>query len=146
MIHYVVDTNIFDSTAQTLVNPVNTVGVMGKGLALSFKELYPEMYISYKNACDTHNFLIGSLHKYLTCSGKIILCLATKKHWRHSSRLEYIEKGLKSFALTYKFLGITSVSFPKLGCGLGGLNWKNEVKPLMENYLSKLEIDVFIHV
>jgi O-acetyl-ADP-ribose deacetylase (regulator of RNase III) len=141
-----VNTNIFDSTAQTLVNPVNTVGVMGGGLALKFKNHYPEMYKSYKNACDTHNFIIGSLHKYLTGSGKIILCIATKEHWRNPSHLEYIAEGLKAFVSAYKFLDITSVSFPKLGCGLGGLSWNEEVKPLMENHLGNLEIDVFIHI
>jgi O-acetyl-ADP-ribose deacetylase (regulator of RNase III) len=145
MIHYV-NISIFDSSAQTLVNPVNTIGVMGKGLALKFKELYPEMYGGYKSVCKDRTFDIGSLHIHIVNPNRFILCLPTKKHWRRPSRIEYIEEGLKAFVSDYKFLGITSVAFPKLGCGLGGLNWEEEVQPAMDNYLNDLDIDITIHV
>ncbi len=145
MIHYV-NTSIFDSTAQTLINPVNTVGVMGKGLALKFKELYPEMYYKYKVACKNGDLTVGRIFSYKVDSDKLVVCFPTKKHWKHPSCIEYIEDGLKAFVQNYESLEITSVSFPKLGCGLGGLNWNEEVKSVMENYLSDLTIDTFIHI
>lgn len=145
MIHYV-NTDIFDSNAQTLVNPVNTVGVMGGGLALKFKELYPEMYHKYRIACRNSNFTVGHIFSYKVSSEKLVVCLPTKKHWRHPSQIKYVKDGLNAFVQNYKSLEITSVSFPKLGCGLGGLNWEGEVKPVMEKHLSNLDIDVFIHI
>lgn len=139
------DTSIFDSPAQTIVNTVNTVGVMGKGIALSFKMLYPAMYEEYRRLCEAGKLDIGKLHVYRT-PNKIIVNFPTKKHWRNPSRPEYIEAGLKAFAQHYADYGISSASFPQLGCGNGELNWKKQVQPLMEKYLKDLSIPVYIHL
>ncbi|GIP08866.1 hypothetical protein J1TS5_10360 [Paenibacillus macerans] len=144
MITYV-KTNIFESPAQVLVNTVNTVGVMGKGIAKQFKTIYPEMFKQYQIYCEKGQLDIGKLWVYKT-SHKWILNFPTKKHWRAPSKLEYIEAGLQKFVDTYAEKGIYSISFPLLGCGNGGLDWENEVKPLMEYYLKSLPIDIFIHL
>ena len=146
MIKYV-NGDIFNSFAQTLVNPVNTKGIMGGGLALAFKEKYPKMFEQYKIDCENKDIVVGKLHWYYnTSDDKIILNFPTKNHWKEKSKIEYIEKGLEYFIKYYKEIGIKSVAFPKLGCGLGGLDWDNLVKPLMEKFLSKIEIEVFIYI
>jgi O-acetyl-ADP-ribose deacetylase (regulator of RNase III) len=144
MITYV-RTNIFESNAQVLVNTVNTVGVMGKGLAKEFKRLYPDMFKIYQKFCEEGTLTVGKLQLYKT-SNKWVLNFPTKANWRHPSRLEYIEQGLQKFVANYERLGIKSVSFPMLGCGNGGLDWESEVKPLMEKYLGELPIDIYIHI
>ncbi len=143
MITYV-QGNIFQSPAQVLVNTVNTVGVMGKGIALEFKKLYPEMFKEYQLRCETGQLVIGKLFLYKTIN-KWILNFPTKRHWRHPSRLEYIEQGLKSFASNYNQLNIHSIAFPALGCGNGELNFGRQVQPLMEKHLKNLLIDIFIY-
>ncbi|WP_052646707.1 macro domain-containing protein [Paenibacillus terrae] len=144
MITYV-KTNIFESPAQVLVNTVNTVGVMGKGIAKQFKDIYPEMFKQYQTFCERKLLDVGKLWVYKT-PHKWILNFPTKKHWRSPSKIEYIEMGLQKFVETYAEKGIYSISFPLLGCGNGGLDWETEVKPLMESYLKPLPIDVFIHL
>jgi len=144
MITYV-RTNIFESRADVLVNTVNTVGVMGKGLAKEFKRIYPDMFKSYQKFCEEGIFTVGKLQVYKT-SNKWILNFPTKANWRTPSKLEYIEQGLKKFTENYDRLGIKSIAFPMLGCGNGGLSWEDEVKPLMEKYLKPLSIDIFIHI
>lgn len=136
--------DIFTSDMQTLVNPVNTVGVMGKGLAKQFKIRFPSMFEAYKAACGNHTLGIGDLHLY-RADDKWILNFPTKAHWRAQSKLEYIEAGFTRFSEIYQQGEITSIAFPMLGCGLGGLDWKAEVKPLMEQYLKDLNIPVEIY-
>jgi O-acetyl-ADP-ribose deacetylase (regulator of RNase III) len=143
MLKYVT-TNIFESPAQTLVNTVNTVGVMGKGIAADFKRRYPEMFRAYKGFCAKGQFDVGMLYLHRTAH-KWVLNFPTKEHWRKPSKLEWIELGLKKFVDTYTAQGITSVSFPQLGCGNGGLAW-DEVRLLMERYLLDLPIPVYVHV
>ncbi len=144
MIYYIKG-NMFDSPAQVLVNTVNTVGVMGKGLALTFKKIYPDMYEKYKDYCEKKEITIGKLYLYKT-KGKWILNFPTKTTWRKPSKLEYIEAGLKKFVDTYKIRKIKSIAFPMLGCGNGGLNFEKEVKPLMDKYLSKLDnINIYVY-
>jgi len=144
MITYV-RTNIFESRADVLVNTVNTVGVMGKGLAKEFKRIYPDMFESYQQFCEDGTLVVGKLQVYKT-PNKWILNFPTKANWRSPSKLDYIEQGLKKFVEHYERLGIKSIAFPMLGCGNGGLSWEQEVKPLMEKYLKPLPIDIFIHV
>ena len=144
MITYV-KIDLFESPAQVLVNTVNTVGVMGKGIAKRFKQTYPKMFEQYQKFCENKMLEVGKLWLYKS-EHKWILNFPTKQHWRSPSKLEYIEKGLKKFVETYEEKGITSISFPLLGCGNGGLDWENQVKPLMEQYLRPLPIEVFIHL
>jgi O-acetyl-ADP-ribose deacetylase (regulator of RNase III) len=139
-----VTANIFESPAQTLVNTVNTVGVMGKGIAADFKRRYPEMFQIYKTFCAKKQFRVGQLYVYRTAN-KWVLNFPTKQHWRNPSKIEWIEACLKKFVETYTAQGITSISFPQLGCGNGGLSW-DEVRPLMERYLEDLPIPVYVHV
>jgi O-acetyl-ADP-ribose deacetylase (regulator of RNase III) len=140
-----VEESIFSSPARVLVNTVNTVGVMGKGIALEFKKLYPDMFNSYQIQCEEGQFDIGSLQLYKT-PNKWVLNFPTKKHWRSPSRVEYIEAGLETFVRLYGELDINSISFPQLGCGNGELDWESQVRPVMEKHLSHLPIDVFVHI
>lgn len=144
MITYVKD-NLFESPAKVLVNTVNTVGVMGRGIAKVFKEIYPEMFSQYQQLCERKQFNVGNLWLYRT-PHKWILNFPTKKHWRQPSKPEYIEQGLTKFDSIYSSLGITSVAFPQLGCGNGELDWESVVQPLMLRYLDKLPIDVFVYL
>lgn len=137
--------NIFESPAQVLVNAVNTVGVMGKGIAKQYKLIYPEMYKQYRYFCEQGMLEIGKLWLYKN-ETKWILNFPTKEHWRNPSKVEYIESGLKKFVETYEEKGIHSISFPQLGTGNGGLDWEAEVKPLFEKYLKPLPIPVFVHI
>ena len=136
--------DIFNSPAQVLVNTVNTVGVMGKGIALSFKKKYPEMFTIYRKACDKHQLVIGKLMLWYG-PDHWILNFPTKEHWRNPSKMEYIEKGLMAFQRKYADYNITSIAFPKLGCGNGELDWE-QVKPLMEKYLKELPIHIYIYL
>lgn len=136
--------NLFESPAKVLVNTVNTVGVMGKGIALTFKQVYPEMFHRYQALCERKALEIGNLWLYKT-EHKWILNFPTKRHWRNASRLEFIEAGLAKFVETYADQGITSIAFPELGCGNGELAWA-EVRPLMLRYLRKLPINVYINL
>lgn len=144
MITYI-DSDLFQSSAQVLVNTVNTVGVMGKGIALEFKRLYAEMFKEYQTLCKNKQFDIGQLWLYKT-THKWILNFPTKRDWRQKSQPEYLEKGLEKFSATYEEHGITSISFPMLGCGYGGLDWETQVRPLMEGFLQKLPITIYIHL
>ena len=139
--------NLLESKAQVLVNTVNCVGVMGKGIALQFKEKFPLMFEQYKKVCGTLLTKGGDIWWYrMGVSDHYILCFATKQHWKFKSKIEWIEYGLKSFVAEYKQLKIKSVAFPKLGCNNGGLDWETQVKPLMEKYLGNLKIEVEIYV
>lgn len=136
--------NLFDSECQTLVNTVNCVGVMGKGIALDFKKQFPDMFNEYRYACKTGELQYGGdiwIYDYIDLyKPKKILCFATKKHWQYPSKFEWIEKGLYKFINNYKTWGITSIAFPKLGCNNGKLDWERQVKPLMFKYLQPLDI------
>lgn len=143
MIEYI-EGDIFESPAQVIVNTVNTVGVMGKGIALSFKKRYPAMFERYKTACEKGLLKTGKLMLFYEADYWVLL-FPTKEHWRNPSKLEYIESGLQKFVQTYAEKGITSIAFPRLGCGNGELDW-SAVKPLMEKYLKKLPINVYIYL
>ena len=137
--------NIFASTAQVLVVPVNCEGVAGKGLALQFKERYPRWFHVYQLSCQMGLIQIGrpmldvDLHP-------IILRFPTKAEWRKPSHLDYIESGLAATAdLLYNYSSVESIAFPKLGTGLGGLVWE-EVQTLMDYYLGLLRCDVTVYV
>lgn len=143
MITYVIS-DLFYSPAQVLVNPVNTVGVMSQGVAHDFKRFYPDMFDRYRELCQADMLDIGGLMLHRTVH-KWVLNFPTRKHYRATSRLEYIEAGLKKFVESYGDRGITSASFPRLGTSSGDLDWESEVRPLMEAYLDPLPVAVFIH-
>lgn len=141
--------NLFNSDCQTLVNTVNCKGVMGKGIALQFKQKFPEMFENYRLACKRGDLNIGG---DLWCWDYVdmfkhrkILCFATKEDWWYPSKIEWIERGLKTFTYAYQSLGITSIAWPKLGCANGKLNWENQVKPLMYKYLNDIKINCEIY-
>lgn len=144
MIIYV-SSSIWASPAQTIVNTVNTVGAMGKGIALQYKKKYPLMYDRYREICKAGLFEVGKLWLYKG-DDRYILNFPTKKHWRNPSKPEYIEAGLKKFAATYTRVGITSISFPQLGTGHGGLDWDSVVRPMMERYLGDLPLPIYVHI
>ena len=136
-------TSILTSQGQTVVNTVNTVGIMGKGLASSFKKKYPDMFKAYKKLCDEGQFDVGHLWLWKGAN-QWVLNFPTKKHWRQPSKLSYVEAGLKKFVQQYEQRGIREIAFPRLGCGDGGLEW-DDVRQLMEKYLGSLPIPVYIH-
>ena len=143
MIKYV-SGNIFDAPVQTIVNPVNCKGVMGAGLAKQFKERYPDMFQVYLKACSANLLKPGKLMLY-KASDHWIINFPTKDDWRNASEIRYIESGLQKFTQVYHDKGITSIAFPPLGCGLGGLDF-SLVKLLMEKYLNDLPIEVLVYV
>lgn len=136
--------DIFESHAQTLVNTVNCVGVMGKGIAKEFKQKYPGMYDEYVMLCSEKRLRPGVPYLYTNLIGEKILNFPTKDHWRSPSKLSYISSGLDWFRNHYEELGITSIAFPPLGCGNGGLTW-DIVGPLMYAKLHDLPIDVTLY-
>ena len=128
--------DIFASGCQALVNPVNCMGISGKGLALEFRKRYPEMDIAYRLYCVRGQMQIGG--SMVHCTGlwtppdpEYIICFPTKKHWRDPSEYEYIHAGLFGLAQALIRHDVESVAIPALGCGNGGLEWK-EVKILIE--------------
>jgi O-acetyl-ADP-ribose deacetylase (regulator of RNase III) len=137
--------NIFNTKAQTIVNTVNCVGVMGKGIALVFKLRYPFMFDIYKGFCKNKQIGIGKLWLYKGEPDEPwVLNFPTKFHWKYPSKIEYIVSGLEKFVTTYKEKGITSIAFPMLGTNNGGLR-KEEVLPIMQHYLSECDIPVEIY-
>ena len=133
--------NLFESSAQTLVNTVNCVGVMGKGIALDFKKKYPLMYDEYVRLCKQHEVKPGKPYYYSDLTGASIIVFPTKDHWRSPSKLSYIVDGLTWFRENYQQLGIKSIAFPPLGCGNGGLSW-SVVGPVMYRMLADLPIEI----
>ena len=133
--------DMFQSEAQTLVNTVNCVGVMGKGVALEFKKRWPGLMLDYEKRCAQKLVEPGVPYIYTDILGTSIVNFPTKGHWRSASRLSDIEKGLDIFLEHYKAWNITSVAFPPLGCGNGGLEWEL-VGPIMYKALSKIDIPV----
>ena len=143
MIRYVKG-NIFNSQMETIVNPVNCVGVMGKGLALEYKKRYPALFLSYKSTCARKLIIPGRVYVSRQQDKKVLL-FPTKDHWTDPSKYEYIDSGLSYFAKNYKDLNIQSCAFPRIGCGLGGLDWE-KVKALLEKHLGDLDIEIEVYV
>jgi O-acetyl-ADP-ribose deacetylase (regulator of RNase III) len=142
----VINGNIFNTKAQTIVNTINCVGVMGKGIALVFKLRYPTMFEQYQDYCKQKLIAVGKLWIYKgDSSDPWVLNFPTKTHWKLPSQYEYIEKGLQKFVDTYKEKGITSIAFPLLGANNGGLD-KDRVLSIMNHYLSKCDIPIEIYI
>lgn len=147
MIHYKKG-SLFDSEAEALVNTVNTVGVMGKGIALQFKNMFPDNFKIYSNAYKNKELKIGKLlvteEATLLDGKKIIINFPTKTDWRLPSEYKYIEEGLDELINVIKEKNIKSIAIPPLGTGNGGLNW-NKVKQILESSLSNINCEIFIY-
>ncbi|AIQ39894.1 macro domain-containing protein [Paenibacillus sp. FSL R5-0912] len=126
--------NLLEAEAEALVNTVNCVGVMGKGIALQFKQAFPGNFKEYAKACKNNAVMPGKMYVVPTgymLNPQYIINFPTKRHWKEKSKIEDIKSGLIDFIDTIKEYGIKSVAVPPLGCGNGGLNW-SQVKPLIE--------------
>lgn len=137
--------NIFQSECQTLVNPVNCAGIMGKGLALEFKRRFPAMFAEYVERCKQGDVQLGRPYLSNEQAFPKIINFPTKNHWRSKSRLADIRSGLIYLCAHYQAWDISSLAIPALGCGLGGLSWRDCIVE-MHYVLSKLEIKVEIYV
>ena len=136
--------DILKSKAQTLVNTVNCVGVMGKGIALEFRKLFPEMFDDYVARCKRKEVRLGKPYLYKRLISPWILNFPTKDHWRSVSRVSDIIKGLEFLLQNHKEWGITSLAIPPLGCGQGQLEWKI-VGPTLFRHLKKFDISVELY-
>ena len=136
--------DMFESDAQTLVNAVNCVGAMGKGVAQEFKRRFPALFDDYKARCDRNLVRVGEPYLYEDLLGTSVLNFPTKDHWRSPSRLADVERGLDYLASRLDQWGITSLAMPSLGCGNGGLDWA-EVGPLIYGKLIDSNVDVELY-
>lgn len=134
--------NLLEDDAEVLVNTVNCVGVMGKGVALAFKRRFPLNFDYYKSKCDRRLLDPGDV--YVFKGNPTIVNFATKNHWRDGSDLEWIDLGLRSL---YAFIlddKVKTIAIPKLGCGNGGLDWK-DVNALVVKYLDDVDCEVRVY-
>ncbi|MCU0446745.1 MAG: macro domain-containing protein [Microscillaceae bacterium] len=147
MIHYKIG-NLLESEADALVNTVNTVGVMGKGIALQFKNMFPNNFKLYSKACKNKGLKIGQLlvteEEALLKNKKIIINFPTKTDWRLPSEYQYIEVGLKELVKVIQEKNIKSIAIPPLGAGNGGLDW-HKVKQLLEKCLANIDCEVYLY-
>lgn len=147
MIQYIKG-NLFESNAEALVNTVNTVGVMGKGIALQFREAFPHNYRVYRDACRNNQLHIGEMlvveDSNLTAGNKIIINFPTKKHWRQPSEYSYIDQGLIALRKEIIDRKIQSIAIPPLGSHNGGLEW-TRVKPMIETALGDLDCNIMLY-
>ena len=133
--------DILDEDAEALVNAVNCVGIMGRGIALQFKRAFPENFKAYAAACRRGEVRPGRLFTFetgLIGNPRFIVNFPTKRHWRAASRIEDIEAGLKALREFVRERGLRSIAVPPLGSGLGGLDW-NSVRPRIEKALCGIQ-------
>ena len=139
--------DLFNEDVEALVNSVNCVGVMGRGIALQFKNLFPDNFKEYAKACKHKEVQPGQMFVFETkqlANPRYIINFPTKRHWRGKSRMEDIESGLKSLVSEVRERNIQSIAIPPLGSDLGGLNW-SDVRPLIDTTLRELgDVDVFV--
>jgi O-acetyl-ADP-ribose deacetylase (regulator of RNase III) len=140
--------NLLQADAEAFVNTVNTVGVMGKGIALQIRQAFPRVFEEYQRAAKRDELRPGRMHVVRTeavTNPRFIINFPTKQHWRGKARLEFIRDGLVDLVKVLRELKIKSVAVPPLGCGSGGLRW-SQVKPIIESALSDLEdVDVYLY-
>lgn len=148
MMTFIQQSDILKADAEALVNTVNCVGVMGRGIALQFKKKFPKNFDAYERACDAGELTLGKVHVFDTgemFNPRYIINFPTKNHWRAHSKIEDIVAGLKSMVAVIRERKIKSIAIPPLGCGLGGLDW-SDVRPLIVRAfddLQDLEVWVF---
>lgn len=139
--------NLLQAPADALINTVNTEGVMGKGIALQFKEAFDLNYRLYRQACKEQHVRVGEMFVTEThelVGPRFIINFPTKRHWKEKSRLEYITDGLEDLKSIIAKHGITSVAMPPLGCGNGGLDW-HQVRPLIVQALAEVAIPIQLY-
>lgn len=132
--------NLLEEQTEAIVNAVNCVGVMGKGIALQFKRSYPDNFQAYKIACDRKEVKLGEMFVFSinnSLTPRYIINFPTKNHWREKSKIIDLETGLQSLLITIHKYEIESIAIPALGCGYGGLNWER-VKPMIIDALADL--------
>lgn len=132
--------DLLSENTEAIVNTVNCVGIMGRGIALQFKKRFPDNFKAYEAACKREEVTPGKMFIYETgtlTNPKFLINFPTKRHWRGASRMEDIDSGLQDLVRVIKEYEIKSIALPPLGCGLGGLNW-NEVRVHIENALNEL--------
>lgn len=140
--------DISRSNAEAIVNTVNCVGIMGRGVALQIKKVFPENFKAYEIACGRGEVQPGKMFVFETgtfVNPKYIINFPTKRHWRNKSRMEDIESGLDTLVSTIRFHKIRSIAIPALGSGNGGLSW-NEVRPRIEialRIIANLQVTIF---
>ncbi len=141
--------DLLKADVDALVNAVNTVGVMGKGIALQFRRAYPEMYAAYVRACRAGEVAVGRMHLWATGAAtgpRYVVNFPTKKHWRSGSQFAYIDDGLVDLVRVIQEYRIGSIAIPPLGTGHGGLDWV-EVRPRIEAALGGLaDVEVRLYV
>lgn len=144
--------DMFSEPVDAIVNTVNCVGVMGKGVALEFKSRWPDNFKAYKKLCDAKSLMPGQMFVFDTQElfssdgPRYLVNFPTKQHWRAKSKMSFVEDGLDALAIDILKFGIKSIAIPPLGCGNGGLDWA-DVKPLIEQKLSRLDdVDVDVVV
>jgi len=138
--------NLLDADAEALVNTVNAVGVMGKGIALQFKQAFPDNFKAYEAACRRDEVQPGRMFVFRRNTfgnPKVIINFPTKRHWKGKARIEDIEAGLRDLVRVIEGENIRSVAVPPLGCGFGGLKW-TDVEPRIERALGRLEARVLL--
>ena len=139
--------NLLEEQTEALVNAVNCVGFMGKGIALQFKQTFPDNFKHYQKACKNDQVKPGHMFTVATESllnPYYIINFPTKRHWRQKSKIEDIQTGLTALVNEVQTLGIQSIAIPSLGCGNGGLPW-SEVKPLIIDAFESLpSVDVIL--
>lgn len=147
MIKYI-EGDIFESDAQALVNTVNTVGVMGKGIALQFKKAFPNNFKAYSEACKNKDIRIGKVFVFrdanLKMGDRIIINFPTKTDWRKPSEYSFISKGLDELVRVISVYDIKSIALPPLGSGNGGLEWE-KVKNMINEKLRDLNVDITVY-
>lgn len=142
MLHYINKT-VFNSKCEALVNTINCLGVMGAGLALEFALRYPEVEKQYIIDCEQKKVKTGEVLTYKT-KDILVVNFPTKYHWKYPSKIEWIKSGLEYMETHYKEWNVKSIAIPPLGCSNGGLNFDKQVRPLIEQILCNVDLDVYI--
>jgi O-acetyl-ADP-ribose deacetylase (regulator of RNase III) len=141
--------NILEADAQAIVNTVNCVGVMGRGIALQFKKAFPANFKAYKSVCDRKELHPGEMfiYDYGTLDGRqrYVINFPTKRHWKGKSKIEDIQNGLDTLVKDVRRLGIQSIAIPPLGCGLGGLDWVTVQRMIEEAFAGLRDVQVFLY-
>lgn len=140
--------NMFDADVEALVNPVNCVGVSGKGLALQFKRKFPDNFEAYYRACWDQKMAPGKMLVFDNgadyCRHRYIFNFPTKRHWRELSRMSDVYNGIDALAVDIRRLGINSIAIPGLGCGLGGLDWDDVRAKIWRTFAAGHKVRVLV--